>query len=107
MRRLSGTLLPGAKKPESALSCREGLVREGAAPTLSSPSRTFPLVSHLQKDRDYSARLRGSPVQAPPRSVLANQLQGEGSRGGQQRGRQRGCEETSLRRSHRLQRHPA
>lgn len=43
MWRPSGALVPGARKPGGPLSCGGGRVRRGAAPFLSSPSRTFPL----------------------------------------------------------------
>lgn len=71
------------------------------------PHAHLPLASHLQQDREHGAGLGGRSVQAPPLSVLADQLQRKGSRGGQKRGRERGGEETSLPRSRGLQRHPA
>lgn len=66
-----------------------------------------PGTAELQQDRNYSTGLGGHPVQAPSHSVLANQLQGEGSRGGQKGGRQRGSKETSFWGSPGLQRHLA
>lgn len=87
MWRLSGALLPGARIPGGPLSCGGLRVRGGAA---SAPPQAQPhlaLASHLQKDRDHSAGLGGRPVQVPPPSVLANQLQREGSSGRQKRGR--------------------
>lgn len=41
MRRLSGAVVPGARKPRGPLSCGGGLVRGGAGRVPSSPSHTF------------------------------------------------------------------
>lgn len=41
MRRLSGAVVPGARKPGGPLSCEGRLVRGGAGPVSSSPSCTF------------------------------------------------------------------
>ena len=99
-------MVPGARKPGGPLSCGRGLVRGGAGrvpPAPAAPSAA----SHLQQDWNYSTGLGGHPMQALSHSILANQLQGEGSQGGQKGGRQRGSEETSLWGSPGLQRHLA
>lgn len=99
----------GGQEARGAAELRRRRVRAGAAAAALSgrPQAHLPLASHLQQDREHGAGLGGRSVQAPPLSVPADQLQREGSRGGQKRGRERGGEETSLPRSQGLQRHPA
>lgn len=70
-----------------ATELRRIAVRGGAAPAPPQAQPHLALASHLQKDWDHRAGLGGCPVQVPPPSVLANQLQREGSSGRQKRGR--------------------